>query len=398
MLGLRRRLGALGFGAAALQGVWAATPFQLVQSHQGQSFLNNWDFYSGPDVNLTGNVMYQSQSQAQAANLTYLNDAGNYIIKVDNTTDGTNVANFTRGTIKILTSYTISSGNLVLFDAVHLPYGCSVWPAFWSQGPVWPDNGEIDIIEGVNLQTQNSISLHSLNGCRHPNASVSNTLETGTLISTDCFNQTDYNQGCIVQVPGASYGAPFAQSGGGVYALNWNASGLYMWFFPRGTVPADLPTDAPNPDGWGLPTAAYPTTDCDASTFISPQSLILDITVCGNFAGTPSVFKQTCGTGLCSDLVPDPTNYDNAYFEIAYMKVFEQTNGTVTPPNTSVTDLSSTATVTETSTGDSGAATTSASPTGDRTSNGAVAVVVHSHLSSLLSSTLLIGAVAALFM
>lgn len=24
-----------------------------------------------------------------------------------------------------------------------------VWPAFWSQGQVWPDDGEIDLIEGV---------------------------------------------------------------------------------------------------------------------------------------------------------------------------------------------------------------------------------------------------------
>jgi hypothetical protein len=42
-------------------------------------------------------------------------------------------------------------GSVWLFDVLHLPYGCSVWPAIWSHGTEWPLNGEIDIIEGVNL-------------------------------------------------------------------------------------------------------------------------------------------------------------------------------------------------------------------------------------------------------
>lgn len=34
-----------------------------------------------------------------------------------------------------------------------------VWPAFWSQGPVWPDNGEIDIIEGVSSNNRLSTCI-----------------------------------------------------------------------------------------------------------------------------------------------------------------------------------------------------------------------------------------------
>ncbi|KAL5500975.1 hypothetical protein ACEPAH_9362 [Sanghuangporus vaninii] len=315
--------------------------FQLVQNHQGADFLNDWIFYSGIDANNTGNVLFQTKEQAEQQQLTFLNSAGNFIIKVDNTTNGQGNSTFGRPSVKILSSYTISSGNLVLFDAVHMPYGCSVWPAYWTQGPAWPDDGEIDIVEAVNMDTINSISLHTLNGCRHPEANVSSSIETGNLVQTDCFNQTNFNQGCIVDVPGPSYGQAFAENGGGVYALNWNDTGIYVWFFPRGSIPTDLPTDTPNPDGWGLPTAAYPATSCDFNTFFRPQTLIIHTTICGNFAGQPNVYAQTC-SGTCLDLVQIPDNYDNAYFEISYLKVFQFTNGSTT--STAVTSATGTST------------------------------------------------------
>ncbi len=130
--------------------------------------FNNWNFYNGWDVNNTGTVEFQTQDASQQLGLTSLNSAGNTIIKVDNTTSGVGNASFLRPSVKILTDYTISSGNLLLFDAVHMPFGCSVWPAFWSQGPAWPDDGEIDIMEGVNLQVKNDISLHTLDAARTP--------------------------------------------------------------------------------------------------------------------------------------------------------------------------------------------------------------------------------------
>ncbi|EJD00485.1 uncharacterized protein FOMMEDRAFT_159189 [Fomitiporia mediterranea MF3/22] len=318
-------LALLGFRAT---GVNAA--FQLVQSHSGANFLNNWTFATGTDfLDNVGDVVWQSEEQAQQEQLTFLNAAGNFVIKVDNTTDARGNSSYGRNSVKMNSTYTISSGNLVLFDAFHIPYGCSVWPSFWTRGASWPDDGEIDIVEAVNMVTENSISLHTLNGCKHPDASASGGIETGNLISTDCFNQTNFNQGCIVDVPGPSYGAAFAQSGGGIYALNWNSSGIFIWFFQRGSIPSDLPTDSPNPDGWGLPTAAYPVSNCDFNTFIKPQKLILEIDICGDFAGLPNVYSQTC-SGLCTDLVQIPSNYDNAYFEIGSIKVFQQTNGSST--------------------------------------------------------------------
>lgn len=74
---------------------------------------------------MTGNVLYQTKDQATQLNLISVNSAGNVIIKVDNTTDGTQDPNFGRPSVMILSQYTITKGNLLIFDAVHLPFGVS---------------------------------------------------------------------------------------------------------------------------------------------------------------------------------------------------------------------------------------------------------------------------------
>lgn len=63
-----------------------------------------------------------------------------------------------------------------MWDAVHTPYGCSVWPAMWSVGANWPYQGEIDTFEGVNALTDNAMTLHSAPGC-----TTTGTGQTGTL-------------------------------------------------------------------------------------------------------------------------------------------------------------------------------------------------------------------------
>lgn len=42
-----------------------------------------------------------------------------------------------------------------------------------------------------------------------------------------------------------------------------------------------------------------------------------------DYAGNPTIFKQTC-TGVCYDdwVAGSPSNYDNAYFEVQYVRVY----------------------------------------------------------------------------
>jgi hypothetical protein len=92
------------------------------------SSLDNWNFYEGLDVNNTGNIFYVNGDFAVDQKLVFLNDAGNTVIRVDNFTDGTGNSSFLRNTVKILSDYTVYIGDLVLLDAVHMPFGVCTYP------------------------------------------------------------------------------------------------------------------------------------------------------------------------------------------------------------------------------------------------------------------------------
>lgn len=76
-----------------------------------------------PVDNLThGDAIFVSQEVASSANLAYINDAGNAIIKVDNTTNVQ--AGQKRNTVRIQTNDLFGVGSLWIADMVHVPYGC----------------------------------------------------------------------------------------------------------------------------------------------------------------------------------------------------------------------------------------------------------------------------------
>ena len=54
-----------------------------------------------------------------------MNSAGNVVVKLDNTTDGTGNDQFGRPSVYLTSQFTFAQGNLLLFDAVHLPFGVS---------------------------------------------------------------------------------------------------------------------------------------------------------------------------------------------------------------------------------------------------------------------------------
>ncbi|WWC86640.1 uncharacterized protein L201_001517 [Kwoniella dendrophila CBS 6074] len=318
-------------GAGAL--VVNAAKYPLTESHSGSTFFDGWKFpVETYDNTTSGDVFWAT---AQNTSLLYVNDAGRAILKVDNTS--TVVYNEKRYAPKLLSKTEYAPGTVFVMDAVHVPYGCSVWGAFWTQGTNWPYNGEIDIFEGVNQRTHNMMALHTGNTCT-VDTSVS---MTGNVTVEDCDQFTDSSSGCTIYDENTySYGEAFSQAGGGVWVAEWTNEAIKIWFITRSNVPSNMTATASTFDtsGLGTPTAVYSSSTCDLESLFGS----IDITLCGDFAGEASVLEATCPT-LATDktcyttyVINDgSTTYANAYFELNYINIY--TNNATTTSSSSTT-------------------------------------------------------------
>lgn len=201
-----------------------------------------------------------------------------------------------------------------------MPWGCSVWPAYWSVGPNWPKAGEIDILEGVHKQTYNQYTIHTATQCALP-VDAKGVDALGHPMWNVCTSSGSDNRGCgFLNDDPRSYGDGFNAAGGGVLAHEWNSQGIKIWFFPRDEIPADITAEQPNPTSWGSPIAAWSTKYCDFSSALYEHSLIIDTTLCGDWAG-PAFGDSGC-PGTCEQTVADPANFASTfsfYYDLVYV-------------------------------------------------------------------------------
>ncbi|WVR04146.1 hypothetical protein IAU60_001145 [Kwoniella sp. DSM 27419] len=311
---------------ANISPVQASTP--LVKTYQGSSFFDDWTYYGHYDNTTNGDAIFANESVAESSKLTYVTSSNTAIIKVDNTS--TVAYNDKRNTIKITSNDAYPVGSVWVLDAVHLPYGCSVWPAFWSYGKegTWPSSGEIDVIEGVNNGWANQMALHTESGCA---ISTSSSAYSGIVNDTSCYYEDNSNSGCgITDNSYSSYGERFAAAGGGVFVTQLAESGVSIWFFGRSDIPSAISgaSDSIDTSSLGTPAGFWSKDGCDVDKFFGDQSLVFDITLCGDWAGKSDILSTTgcpalTGTDTCyTTYVLNATNYDTAYFEINSLKVY----------------------------------------------------------------------------
>ncbi|KAJ3822968.1 glycoside hydrolase family 16 protein [Lentinula raphanica] len=296
--------------------------YVLEDLYQGQSFFNSslWTFFDDTDPT-AGLVNYQSSADAQSKGLAYVQDDGTTVLKVDNTTSLTSGQYRDSVRIGSVKSY---NGGLFIASFYAMPWGCATWPAFWTVGPNWPDQGEIDIIEGVNLNTHNQLTLHSGSGsaCTIESSFSSLISANSTIGNLQCASSDTSNTGCTyIDNDPRSYGQGFNAQGGGVYAMDWNSDAIKMWFFPRSDIPSDIINKTPNPSSWGNPAALFSNTGCDISSHFSEHTITINTDVCGGW--TESSFSGSGCSGTCADTVADPSNFDNAQWQIEYVAVYQ---------------------------------------------------------------------------
>jgi len=215
--------------------------------------------------------------------------------------------------------------------------------AYWMLGPNWPNGGEVDIIEGVNSQQNNAMTLHTGPGC-----SISeNSDMTGTINTANCDVNApgqSTNAGCSIGTDAAAtYGDDFNSVGGGVYATNWNSDSISVYHFSRGSIPSDISSGNPDPSGWGKPLAIF-SGDCDIATSFKDMNIIFDITFCGDWAGAVFGTDATCSSkaSTCNDYVGNnPEAFEESYWKVNSLKVYsassdEAPSSSVIPSSSSV--------------------------------------------------------------
>lgn len=317
----------------------STTRYRKVEEYSGSSFFDGFTTYTGYDPT-NGYVDYLSMESAAVNNLTafvFREEimASNAYIGVDykqlntNTTSG-------RKSVRLTSKSTFDVGLLAVIDVLHAPTGPGVWPAVWLLGNVtgveWPNSGEMDIMEWVNDLTYNAMTLHTAPGC-----SVDRTPAQyqGQLNATNC-NDSEGHLGCSIHASPtipyngsrlATAGPAFNAQGGGVYVLEWTLTGVSVWLFPRSQIPPDLASEKPNPSTWTTkPLAKFTGSQCNFDSAFQQQQLIINICLCGDWAGAPAVWAQVAnktGSAGCEEYVAThPESFKDAYFEFASITMY----------------------------------------------------------------------------
>ncbi|KAF5672495.1 mixed-linked glucanase precursor MLG1 [Fusarium circinatum] len=295
--------------------------YSLKTTYDSSNFFEAFEFFNEEDPT-HGFVDYVDADAANSEGLAGYVDGAVYMgvdYQTKNPSNG-------RRSVRVTSRDAFTHG-LFVADIAHMPGSIpGVWPAYWMFGPNWPTSGEIDILEGVNTQTENKISLHTGPGCSITNDGTTQ----GTTLESENCDSAGASAGCGQDTSdNQNYGDGFNDIGGGVYATEWTSDHIAVWFFHRGRIPQDIQSGNPTPSSWGPPAAKFNGGQgCNIDDHFKENNIVFDTTFCGDWAGSPDVWgknPETSSLGDCKDYVANnPADFKNAYWLVNSIKVYIQ--------------------------------------------------------------------------
>ncbi|GAA5956289.1 hypothetical protein JCM3765_005619 [Sporobolomyces pararoseus] len=308
-----------------------AKTYKLSQSLTGTKLLNAFTWQTGQADN-GGIAMYNSLASAKQKGLVKVDKSGAVQLRVS-----TQQYQNLRDSVRLVSKQTFSGGGLFVFDVNNIPAAQGAWAALWFTGSNWPQQGEIDVIEGVHETTMNALSTHTSSGCSMQTSGFYGTFMMQGPQKNDCDARATNSQGCGVRSKSkVSYGPAFNKKGGGVYALQWSSSGIKIYFWPRNSIPSDIKSGKPKPSSkWGQPHFLNSASSCNPFKKFSDLMLVINVNLCGqwagslwgsslSYAGQAQSPQSITGHSTCESFVQNNGHaFKNAYWGINSIKIYK---------------------------------------------------------------------------
>mmetsp|Transcript_25979 Transcript_25979/g.69046 ORF Transcript_25979/g.69046 Transcript_25979/m.69046 type:complete len:537 (+) Transcript_25979:96-1706(+) len=334
--------------------------YRLDWLSSGRAFFDDWDYLEWDSNN--GAAQYLGRDQANSEGVTAAYDT-HAILRV-----GARGLPGKRKTAKVRSRRSWKYF-LAAIRFTHVPFGCGLWPAFWTHagGIQWPEGGELDILEYVNdIASQTSLHTGVRNACNLDGGKINKpgcpVMPDLNGMNYDCTTDYPKKLGCApntlpLQSPAEWNMHPVT------FAIEWTESFVKIFKIPDYQLPADLLENDPKPDTWDqwlvsyYPLGATGEPDCrNPADVMAPQQLILNIGLCGDWAGKIWSMSATCNSmhgpasgcravdpllesdsenDCCTQFVEDRNGTfgadeyfsTRAYFNMSWVKVFQRDQG-----------------------------------------------------------------------